>query len=102
MSGRMLECARAEALFVSSVQRSDQYSAAVVQEAIRHTVRRHGIRGCAELVAHEYGEHPEVAARRMLWALDAVRGAYTASLADKPRRIMATPRELRGTGWLCG
>ncbi|MDT4988379.1 MAG: hypothetical protein QOI74_2473 [Micromonosporaceae bacterium] len=72
----MLECARAEALFVSLIQRSDPYSAAAVREAVRRSVGRHGSRGCAALVAHEYGEHPDVAVGRMSWALDTVRGAF--------------------------
>ena len=96
MSDRMLECARAEALFVSAVQRSDPYSAAVVHDAIRRTVRRHGTRGCAALVAHEYGEYPDVAARRMTWALATVRGAFTGRIQPRAARITAAGGELCG------
>src|SRR5438034_678796 len=34
-------------------------------------------RGCATLVAGEYGEHPDTAASRMSWALATVRAVYT-------------------------
>ena len=68
--------ARAEALFVSDVQRSDAMTADTVRDAVRHSVRKHGTRGCAALVAHEFGEHPECAADRMTWALAPVRGTY--------------------------
>jgi hypothetical protein len=31
-------------------------------------VRRFGPRGCTELMAQEFGDHPDAAARRMRWA----------------------------------
>jgi hypothetical protein len=77
VTGQILECARAEALFVSYVQRSDTTTADTIRSAIRHSVRQHGTRGCAEMVAHEFGEHPETAVGRMTWALRTVRGTYT-------------------------
>jgi hypothetical protein len=83
----MLECARAEALFVSFVQRSDPYSAVAVRDAIRQCVRRHGSRGCAALVAHEYGEHPDVAVGRMSWALDTVHEAFAVSAGSRSIKI---------------
>jgi hypothetical protein len=76
MSGYILECARAEALFVSDVQRSERRTCAELRAAIQNMVRRHGTRGCAALVAQAFGEYPEIAAGRMSWALDAVRAAY--------------------------
>src|SRR4051794_9790836 len=91
----MLESARAEALFVSTIQRSDPYSATAVREAIRGSVRRHGTRGCAGLVAHEYGEHPESAVGRMCWALDTVRGAFPAGSVPPPAMIITTSRKRR-------
>ena len=59
---------RADALFASDLQRSDEPSAAQVDQAIAAAVRALGARGCAARVAQEYGEHPETAAVRMRWA----------------------------------
>jgi len=68
----------AEALFVSVLQRSDRPSPGQVRKAIAAVVRVHGRRGCADLVAQEFGDHPETAARRMRWAR-AVAGEVFAS-----------------------
>ena len=59
---------RAEALFASVLQRSDRPSPGQVRKTIAAVVRAHGSRGCAELVAQEFGDHPETAAERMCWA----------------------------------
>jgi hypothetical protein len=59
--------ARCEALFVSGLQRSDAPGAAALTELIRATVRRYGVRGCADRMAQEFGDHPEAAAARMRW-----------------------------------
>ena len=58
----------AEALFVSVLQRSDRPSPGQVRKAIAAVVRVHGRRGCADLVAQEFGDHPETAVERMRWA----------------------------------
>jgi len=63
-----ISTARAEALFASALQRSDDPSAAQVQQAIAAAVRAFGTRGCAARVAQAYGEHPETAVPRMRWA----------------------------------
>ena len=60
---------RADALFASALQRSDNPSAAQVGQAIAAAVRAFGARGCAARVAQAYGEHPETAVVRMRWAL---------------------------------
>jgi hypothetical protein len=60
--------ARCEALFASRLQRSDVLTAQAVTEAIRGAVRESGTRGCASLMAQEFGDHPEAAAERMRWA----------------------------------
>ena len=57
--------ARADALFASPLQRSDQPSPAEVHQAIAAAVAAFGIRGCAARVAQAYGEHPETAVLRM-------------------------------------
>jgi len=59
---------RTDALFVSAVQRSDEPRAVQVRQAVTAAVRRFGPRGCAERVAQEFGDHPEIAAARMRWA----------------------------------
>ena len=59
---------RADALFVSALQRSDDPSAAQVQHAIAAAVREFGGQGCAGRVAQEFGDHPEGAVARMRWA----------------------------------
>jgi hypothetical protein len=55
----------ADALFVSVLQRCDQPSAGQVQQAIATAMCVFGPRGCAERVAQEFGDHPEVAVTRM-------------------------------------
>jgi hypothetical protein len=60
---------RADALFVSALQRSDDPSTAQVHHAIAAAVGEFGGLGCAERVAQEFGDHPETAAVRMRWAL---------------------------------
>jgi len=69
-----ISTARADALFVSALQRSEEPSAAQVQLAIAAAIRAFGARGCAARVAHEYGEHPETAVPRMRWARAVVDG----------------------------
>jgi hypothetical protein len=64
--------ARADALFASPLQRSDQPGPAQVQQAIAAAVAAFGIQGCAARVAQAYGEHPETAVLRMRWARAAV------------------------------
>ena len=66
---------RADALFASALQRSDEPSAAQVDQAIAVAVRAFGTRGCAARVAQAYGDHPETAAVRMRWACATVTGA---------------------------
>jgi len=51
-----IRTARADALFASALQQSDESSAALVQQAIIAAVRAFGTRGCAARVARAYGE----------------------------------------------
>ncbi|MFI7599684.1 hypothetical protein [Actinoplanes sp. NPDC049681] len=57
----------AEALFVSHLQPSECPSRKAVEEAVTAMILRHGSDGCAAGVAEEFGDHPEVAVRRMHW-----------------------------------
>jgi hypothetical protein len=67
---------RADALFASALQRSDEPSAAQVGQAIAAAVRAFGARGCAGRVAQAYGERPETAVMRMRWAVATVAAAF--------------------------
>jgi hypothetical protein len=60
--------ARCEALFASALQPSDTPDAGMIAAAISSAVHRFGPRGCTELMAQEFGNHPDEAARRMRWA----------------------------------
>ena len=59
--------ARCTALFASGLQRSDALTGDAVAEAVRLTVRRFGVRGCAARMAQEFGDHPEAAIDRIRW-----------------------------------
>ncbi len=77
-----ISTARADALFASALQRSDEPSAAQVHQAVAAAVAAFGVRGCAARVAQAYGEHPEIAAPRMRWARAAVTSAFGGPLAE--------------------
>jgi len=77
-----INAARADALFVSVLQRSDEPSAEQVRQAIGAAVRAFGARGCAARVAQAYGEHPETAVQRMRWARAAVTGVFGATRSE--------------------
>jgi hypothetical protein len=59
--------ARCQALFASTLQRSDAPGADAMAEAIRVTVQQLGANGCTSRMAQEFGDHPEAAAERMRW-----------------------------------
>ena len=63
-----ISAARADALFVSALQRSEEVSTGQVRQAVATAVRAFGSRGCAERVAQEFGDHPDTAVARMRWA----------------------------------
>ena len=69
---------RTEALFVSHLQRSQQPTPESIREAVLDMVGRLGEARCAELVAQEFGEHPDCALGRMQWARTAVQLAFAA------------------------
>jgi hypothetical protein len=81
MSRLNLHDVRCEALFASRLQRCDNPSARDVADAIARSVRAHGSRGCAALMAQEFGEHPETAVARMRW----VRGILAVPAPDSTR-----------------
>jgi len=63
----------AEALFVSDVQPSQQPSPGAVEDAVTAMILRYGSDGCAAGVASEFGDHPEAAVSRMVWARTSLR-----------------------------
>jgi hypothetical protein len=69
---------RTEALFVSNLQRSQKPTVELIRAAVAATVSTLGEARCAELVAQEYGEHPDCAPGRMRWARSAVQVAFAA------------------------
>src|SRR5262245_49145064 len=74
-----IDAARADALFASVLQISDEPSAGQVKQAIDAATSALGDLGCAALVAQEFGEHPETAVTRMRWARAEVAGAFGGS-----------------------
>jgi choline dehydrogenase-like flavoprotein len=72
----LIDDVRTEALFVSDLQRSQLPTPELIRAAVTATVDRLGENGCAELVAQEFGEHPDCAPGRMRWARTAARNAF--------------------------
>jgi predicted ABC-type transport system involved in lysophospholipase L1 biosynthesis ATPase subunit len=64
---RSVDNAQRQALFASTLQRSDAPTGDDVAEATRVTVQQLGPDGCAGRMAQEFGDHPEAAAARMRW-----------------------------------
>jgi len=99
-----MSAVRADALFASTLQRSDEPSAMQVKQAIAAATRAFGDLGCAARVAQEYGEHPETAATRMRWARTAVAGVFGGSPSDpgyassngRPSGLCPAPRDMAG------
>jgi len=73
---------RADALFASALQHSDEPSAGQVQQAVATAIRAYGDLGCAARVAQAFGEHPETAVTRMRWACTVVAGVFGSSPAE--------------------
>lgn len=72
----------AQAVFASTLQPSDHPTPAQVRGAIEASLRAlHGAAGCAAACAAEYGEHPELAAARMRWAISVAEACTPAALA---------------------
>jgi hypothetical protein len=74
-----ISAARADALFASTLQRSDEPSVRQVRQAVAAAIGAYGDLGCAARVAQAYGEHPETAVTRMRWARTAVARAFGGS-----------------------
>ncbi|GAB1690946.1 hypothetical protein [Krasilnikovia sp. M28-CT-15] len=84
MNHNPINTVRSQALFVSALQPSDNASPDQVREAIAAAVRRFRGRGCAALMAQEFGDHPDAAAARMRWARNEVAATFGAVSARGP------------------
>lgn len=72
MTASTLTIARAEALFASTLSACEPHDRAELKAAIAAAVRDyHGVKGCAAVMAAEFGDHPQQAAERMQWAREA-------------------------------
>jgi len=71
-----------EAIFASALQRGDEPSAGQVRQAVAASIRAFGYSGCAERVAQEFGDHPEMAVIRMRWARAVAREAFADSVPE--------------------
>jgi len=84
--------ARAEALFVSTLQPSEPSAPDDVRRAVATAVRQLGTAGCAAEMARAFGEHPDSAAARMSWARATIRTVYPprqATIPTRPQRPLA-------------
>jgi hypothetical protein len=72
-----LNIMRCEALFASSLRRTDHAAPNEVRDAIEQALRVLGSRGCAAWVAQAYGDFPEAAITRMHWAQTTVARVFT-------------------------
>jgi hypothetical protein len=67
---------RADAVFMSGLQRCDEPTVGQVRQAVAAAIRAFGSSGCAGRVAQEFGDHPETAVIRMRWARRVARQAF--------------------------
>jgi hypothetical protein len=78
----------AHAVFVSYLATGSQPGAAHVLAAVRQSRDRCAcLGGCEGLVAQEYGEHPDTAARRMRWALQLVHDMPVSPVRSTVERV---------------
>jgi hypothetical protein len=89
-----ISAARADALFVSALQRSEELSTGQVRQAIAAAVRAFGSKGCAERVAQEFGDHPDTAVARMRWARMVEAEAFGGSGPGPAHAPVPPPRSL--------
>jgi hypothetical protein len=71
----------AEALFASDLQPSEHPGTALIRGTVTALVFSPGELACAAVVAQEYGDHPEAACCRMVWAREAVLDAFALEVA---------------------
>jgi hypothetical protein len=77
MTSKMLTTARTDALFISPLSAETHPQRAELDATIGAMVRRYrGAQGCAAEVAACFGDHPDVAVRRMRWSLRTIAAMY--------------------------
>ncbi|MCU7725240.1 hypothetical protein ODJ79_16040 [Actinoplanes sp. KI2] len=96
----ILTAARAEALFASNLATGSAVRPAAATAAITNAIHRYGgSRGCAALVAEEFGDYPDTAAPRMQWARRVVAQSYRrgpiSGDSPTPRTFIAPVRRSR-------
>ena len=91
-----ISAVRADALFVSALQRSEELSTGQVRQAIASAVRAFGSRGCVERVAQEFGDHPDTAVVRMRWARMVEAEAFGSSGPHLDQATLPVRRSLAG------
>jgi hypothetical protein len=69
-----------EALFVSDLQPSQTPGRDAVQSAVERMILSLGSDGCACSVAAEFGDHPDIAVRRMGWCHEIVDAIWPVSV----------------------
>ena len=88
MFPRNVTAFRADALFVSGLQRSDELSPGQIRKAVAVALDTYGAAGCAGRVAQEFGDHPETAVARMCWVRGVV-ATLDGQLVPRIRRMAA-------------
>jgi hypothetical protein len=98
-----ISAARADALFASALQRSDEPSARQVEQAVAAAIGALGELGCAARVAQAYGEDQEAAVTRMRWARTVVAGASGLPPSESARGpVIGQPALSPDAAWTCG
>ena len=80
-----ISAVRADALFVSALQRCEHPNAGQVRQAVAAAIRAYGQCGCAERMAQEFGDHPETAVTRMRWARELISEAFSDTIPEAVR-----------------
>jgi hypothetical protein len=84
---------RAAALFVSDLSTADQPTRAQAELAILRAMRtRGGSRGCVADMASYYGDYPELATARMLWARGVAEGLRHHAPVSRVHRQQTRPQ----------
>jgi hypothetical protein len=97
-----ISAVRADAVFVSGLQRCDEPSASQARKAVAAAIGAFGCSGCAGRVAQEFGDHPETAVIRMCWARAVARDSFAAPApepgpgADARASLLTGPRTPAG------
>jgi hypothetical protein len=98
MHNPSISAVRADALFVSALQRCEHPSAGQVRQAVAAAIHAYGQCGCVERMAQEFGDHPEAAVTRMRWARDLVGEAFSEQVPEPVLAGLSAQRPAAHTG----